>query len=448
MTTARNYSTAGRIWVTGTTLLIAFIAYSVQVFVIYPWYGSEISIDLLKLLVPFNLLIGLLYLNYFKCVMTEPGSVPHRWKPEGDDIEVKKLTGGPRYCRTCDNYKPPRAHHCRQCKRFVISLDSIYHHCPWINNCVGHFNYAHFLRFLIYVDISCIYHIWMLTTRVFNAYSRQHGYWIEPSVRELVFIILNYVACVPVLLAVGGFSMYHIYCLLTNTTTIEGWEKDTVATLIRRGKIREIKFPYNLGVLENVYSVFGRSVLYWPFPIKETSSGLKFKIADGEGKWIEFHQVWPPEDPYKIEEYTGPAHDFTQDISPWTYGDGINPNLQPSNTYNRFKSGRSNVPPYHPAYQTTNDLRRLSSTSSQRSSSDEYEDRPNAPLVRRGSEGWEVHQPDREELLRRYLESIGETDGRYQRYVPEDASDDDEDGDDDKDDRAAFERHSDNPPAT
>jgi hypothetical protein len=74
-------------------------------------------------------------------------------------------------------------------------------------------------------------------------------------------IVLNYVTCVPVLLCVGGFryelrffvffetradlnSLYHISCLLNNTTTIEGWEKDKVATLVRNGKIREIKFPY------------------------------------------------------------------------------------------------------------------------------------------------------------------------------------------------------------
>jgi len=35
-------------------------------------------------------------------------------------------------------------------------------------------------------------------------------------------------------------SIYHFYCLSTNTTTIEGWEKDKVATLVRRGKIHEV----------------------------------------------------------------------------------------------------------------------------------------------------------------------------------------------------------------
>lgn len=72
-------------------------------------------------------------------------------------------------------------------------------------------------------------------------------------------IILNYVACVPVLIAVGGFrygsnhfffffltrsnndlSLYHFYALVGNTTTIESWEKDKVAVMVRKGKTREV----------------------------------------------------------------------------------------------------------------------------------------------------------------------------------------------------------------
>lgn len=36
-------------------------------------------------------------------------------------------------------------------------------------------------------------------------------------------------------------SLYHFNALATNTTTIEGWEKDKVATLVRRGKIQEVR---------------------------------------------------------------------------------------------------------------------------------------------------------------------------------------------------------------
>ena len=35
-------------------------------------------------------------------------------------------------------------------------------------------------------------------------------------------------------------SIYHFYCLLGNTTTIEGWEKDRATTMVRHGKLREV----------------------------------------------------------------------------------------------------------------------------------------------------------------------------------------------------------------
>ncbi|KAG8853134.1 Palmitoyltransferase [Tulasnella sp. 330] len=204
----------------------------------------------------------------------------------GEGYEVKRLTGGPRYCRTCDCYKPPRAHHCKECKQCVLRMD---HHCPWVNNCVGHFNYGYFIRFLLWVDISCVYHLAMVTKRVLDAMNAT-VYTRDPTTKDVLFIVFNYSACAPVLLCVGIFSIYHFYCVCINSTTIEGWEKDKVATLIRRGKIREIKFPYNLGTLVNIRTVLGDSPLLWCWPQPMRGSGLSFPVADGTGKWIEFHR--------------------------------------------------------------------------------------------------------------------------------------------------------------
>lgn len=44
----------GRIVVGLTTCLICFIAYSSQIFIIWPWYGRVLSVELLTLLVPFK----------------------------------------------------------------------------------------------------------------------------------------------------------------------------------------------------------------------------------------------------------------------------------------------------------------------------------------------------------------------------------------------------------
>lgn len=37
-------------------------------------------------------------------------------------IEVKRGNSAPRYCKMCGHYKPPRAHHCRQCKTCVLKV--------------------------------------------------------------------------------------------------------------------------------------------------------------------------------------------------------------------------------------------------------------------------------------------------------------------------------------
>src|SRR5258706_6004009 len=50
--------------------------------------------------------------------------------------------------------------------RCVLRMD---HHCPWLDNCVGHYNYANFIRFLWLVDIACSYHLIMVSLRIWDA---------------------------------------------------------------------------------------------------------------------------------------------------------------------------------------------------------------------------------------------------------------------------------------
>ncbi|KAF9516559.1 hypothetical protein BS47DRAFT_1371685 [Hydnum rufescens UP504] len=372
----------GRVWVGFTTLLISFIAYTSQIF---------LSMPLLAALVPFNILLGLLFWNYFSTVRTDPGGVPKNWEPDTrTDVgyEVKKLTGRPRYCRTCKEFKPPRAHHCQQCRR------------PWVNNCVGHYNYAHFIRFLILVDICCTYHLVMMSKRALAAID-PINYLDEPGSTELVFLVLNFCFCIPVILCVGIFSLYHFYCVANNTTTIEGWEKDKVATLVRKGKIRE-----HLGTLQNVRYILGSSPLGFLLPTTPvTGTGLHYPVASGSGKWIEFHNHESPraESPREDEpnqsdigqKHTRQQKQFKLPESPWTYGNGLNPTLRPSNTTRlRANATRqpenpvdpisplhiSNVPPYHASFQSEGEF----------GPDVDPPDNSSQISVRLGSEGWEA----------------------------------------------------------
>lgn len=179
-------------------------------------------------------------------------------------MEVKRSTHAPRFCKTCNNYKPPRAHHCRQCGRCVLKMD---HHCPWINNCVGFANYGHFIRFITYVQISSIYLFVLLCCRLARVVSdlknivsaSKSFFWggggmddaadvgcnmvpkgVHPSALEAAFLAINLVLTAAAMITVGILSGYHVYCLTTNTTTIEGWEKGTTLTIQSLGRIRKV----------------------------------------------------------------------------------------------------------------------------------------------------------------------------------------------------------------
>ncbi|EEY55827.1 uncharacterized protein PITG_20533 [Phytophthora infestans T30-4] len=63
---------------------------------------------------------------------------------------------------------PRRAHHCRECRRCVYEMD---HHCPWINNCVGYYNYRKLLfsfmaTSVVGVVICCYWgcHVYLVLT--------------------------------------------------------------------------------------------------------------------------------------------------------------------------------------------------------------------------------------------------------------------------------------------
>ena len=63
--------------------------------------------------------------SHIKCVFSDPGSVPSNAVPISTATEEEKLN----VCVKCDQFKPPRAHHCSECKRCIVKMD---HHCPYV----------------------------------------------------------------------------------------------------------------------------------------------------------------------------------------------------------------------------------------------------------------------------------------------------------------------------
>lgn len=75
-------SIPGKVFIVGVVLLIAFISYSSQLVLFLPaydWWTAESA----KLLIPLNILVVMVFYNYYLAVTTDPGKIPDYWvRPE------------------------------------------------------------------------------------------------------------------------------------------------------------------------------------------------------------------------------------------------------------------------------------------------------------------------------------------------------------------------------
>ncbi|KAG9454640.1 hypothetical protein H6P81_007544 [Aristolochia fimbriata] len=256
---------------------IGFLYYTTVFVVIDEWLGLSTSPGLMNAIV-FTFLVAMSTVTYGVAIARDPGHIPASFMPDIEDAEspiheIKRKGGDLRYCQKCSHYKPPRAHHCRVCKRCVLRMD---HHCVWINNCVGHANYKIFFVFVLYSVASCIYATVLLVGSAAHDVqmdNEQSGGSFKTSV------IIAGVLLVPLTLALSILLGWHIYLTLHNKTTIEYHEG--VRAMWLAEKVGNIyRHPYDVGAYENLVSVLGPSILCWIFPTSShIGSGIRFRTS-------------------------------------------------------------------------------------------------------------------------------------------------------------------------
>lgn len=73
--------------------------------------------------------------------------------PLVSDLDELKMRYVPRWCTSCQCWKPPRSHHCGICDKCTLRMD---HHCPYMGNCVGFRNLGYFLSMFVFASIGVI----------------------------------------------------------------------------------------------------------------------------------------------------------------------------------------------------------------------------------------------------------------------------------------------------
>lgn len=277
----------------------------------------------------FNALLAALYYTYFRTVTVDPGHYVFTER-------VLEVDESQPWCSKCEAPKPPRAHHCRHCGRCIPKMD---HHCPWTINCVSMTTFPHFIRFLVYANLS----LWMMGYLLFKRFAplweaRNLPAYLGPSLRAL--ISLSAVSVVGFFTSVALFIMLvtTTKSWITNQTTIEGWEVDRHEAIAERGgrdwwditgpngkpiRFEKVEFPYDIGFFENMSQAMGTSnVLWWFFPL----AGHPKISKDGKGSgwaWEEngFNRkdgMWPPPDPEKIRRaartWPGARRDYAAEL--------------------------------------------------------------------------------------------------------------------------------------
>jgi hypothetical protein len=119
---------------------------------------------------------------------------------DGDESAIPQL------CHTCHIARPPRSKHDRYTHACVLLFD---HHCPFVGNTVGLYNYKYFYQFLVGITLYLIGHSILLGIYC----SRQPT---TPVVTLVIGIFLSAQCFLS-----GGMLIYHTQLLYVNLTTNE-----------------------------------------------------------------------------------------------------------------------------------------------------------------------------------------------------------------------------------
>ncbi|GAP91341.1 putative palmitoyltransferase ERF2 [Rosellinia necatrix] len=178
--------------------------------------------------------------SFLRASVTDPGILPrnvHRFPPPDENEDPLRLAPPTndwtlikssesstaamevptKFCRSCNIWRPPRAHHCRLCDNCVETQD---HHCVWVNNCVGRRNYRYFFAFVTSTALMALYLIGACLAQI-TIYSRREDVPFGEAVNHFRIAFALAIYGILGLLYPIALTGYHLFLMARGETTRE-----------------------------------------------------------------------------------------------------------------------------------------------------------------------------------------------------------------------------------
>ncbi|KAI0391726.1 zf-DHHC-domain-containing protein [Xylariaceae sp. FL0594] len=205
------------------------------------------------------------------------------------ELSIAAMEVPTKFCKTCNIWRPPRAHHCRLCDNCIETQD---HHCVWINNCVGRRNYRYFFTFVTTATIMGLYLIGACLAQIIIFMQREKvsfGQAVDHSRMALALVVYGVLALLYPIALCG----YHLFLMARGETTREFLNSHK---LLRKDRYRAF----------NQASMWRNWVVVLCRPRPPTYYRFKDRYQEGDQRFGERR--------YHLRSESGRRVDSTQDV--------------------------------------------------------------------------------------------------------------------------------------